>query len=219
MHFEWETNLICIYGLLLFSVQKFQSILYKVWTLYIRSKYTPTAFKHLNTTALPLMGCKSVSWYAEIVHGVDKARVGLTHRQAKQNFMIAGVFKSLICNLRLADDTIIAWVIQKSETMALSTVYFITNLTVCHPHDLKDGERDSRNSATSADKSRGGEGTVNLTQSLADTFSNMTELYTQDTGCLSHWIRKWHLLLLLWWTTTQRKNQMAERQQRRTTRV
>lgn len=70
--------------------------------------------------------------------------------------------------------------------MALSTVYFITNLTVCDPHDLKDGERDSRNSATSADKSRGGEGTVNLTQSLADTFSNMTELYTQDTGCLSH---------------------------------
>lgn len=56
--------------------------------------------------------------------------------------------------------------------MALSTVYFITNLTVCDPHDLKDGERDSRNSATSADKSRGGEGTVNLTQSLADTFSN-----------------------------------------------
>lgn len=86
--------------------------------------------------------------------------------------------------------------------MALSMVNFITNLTVCHPPDLKDGERDGRNSATSADKSMGRAGTEkyskHLTQSPADTFSNMTELYTQDTGCLSHSIRKWHLLLLPW---------------------
>lgn len=98
----------------------------------------------------------SVSWYTEIVHGLDKARVGRIRRQVKQNFMIVGI--SLNGNLRLANDTIIAWVIWKSETMALSMINFITNLPVCHPHDLTDEERDSRNSATSADKSMGGAG-------------------------------------------------------------
>lgn len=160
MHLEWETKLICICGLLLFSVQKFQSIICKEWTLYIRLKIHTYIFQTSHHHSIASNGMQicfsSVSWYAEIVHGLDKASIGLTHRQAKQNFMIAGV--SLNCNLRLADDTIVAWVIQKSETMVLSMVNFITDLTVCHPHDLKDGERDSRNSATSADKSMGGEG-------------------------------------------------------------
>lgn len=42
--------------------------------------------------------------------------------------------------------------------MALSMVNFVTNLTVCQPHDLKDGERGGRDSAISADNSLGGAG-------------------------------------------------------------
>lgn len=47
---------------------------------------------------------------------------------------------------------------ESSETMALSMVNFVSNLTVCQPHDLNEGERDSRDSATSADNSMGGAG-------------------------------------------------------------
>lgn len=42
--------------------------------------------------------------------------------------------------------------------MALRMVNFVINLTVCQPHDLKEGEKDSRDSATSADNSVGGAG-------------------------------------------------------------
>lgn len=40
--------------------------------------------------------------------------------------------------------------------MALSMVNFVIDLTVCQPHDLKDWERNGRDSATSADNSMGG---------------------------------------------------------------
>jgi len=46
--------------------------------------------------------------------------------------------------------------------MALSMVNFVINLTVCQPHDLKEEERDSRDSATSADNSMGGVGAEKL---------------------------------------------------------
>lgn len=42
--------------------------------------------------------------------------------------------------------------------MALSMVNFVINLTECQPHDLKDRERGSSDSATSADSSMGGAG-------------------------------------------------------------
>lgn len=84
--------------------------------------------------------------------------------------------------------------------MTLSMVNFVINLTVCQPHDLKDRERDGRDSATSADNSMGGAGVEKYSES--DSVSSRyipdasaTQMNFTLTQCLSYSIRKWHLLL------------------------
>lgn len=65
-------------------------------------------------------------------------------------------------------------------------VNFVTNLTVCHPHDLKDGEGDSRHSATSADSSMGGAGTEKY--SKPDSVSSRYVQQHDWTLYSGHWV-------------------------------
>lgn len=75
-------------------------------------------------------------------------------------------------------------------------VNFVINLTVCQPHDLKDRERDGRDSATSADNSMGGAGAEKYSEPDSVSSRYIPDASaTHDTRCLSHSIRKWHLLL------------------------
>lgn len=187
-----KTKLVNMCELLSLWAQKIHSIKYKKRTLYTRIKiHTLFPFffsKHLNNMALPLMGWKLASPMS-----LDY-RDGTWTRWTKVRVQAAK-----------ADGTVTAWVIWRSETMALSIINFLINLTACQPHGLKEGQRDGRDSATSADNSMGGAGaekyskpgSFSLKQIHSWCFSNMTELCIKDTPCLPYSIRKWHLLLFL----------------------